>query len=144
MLALNVPLSTIKNPKKSPRTATPLFPFSIVISCQSFLSPRFPTRAAWNALSIIRGTAVVFTDVQFKATSLPGAGIIPAGSLENELRIISKSDPDSHMNRLRIGCLGCCAVRGRLSGLLHRPEVSPESLTTWYHNYTSRTHRPIE
>ena len=132
-----------KKPKKSPRTGTLLSPFTVVISYQNF-SPRFSTRAAWNALSIVRGTAVVFTDVQFKATSLPGAGIIPAGLLEKELRIISKSDPDSHMNRLRTGCLGCCAVRRRESVLLHRPKASPESLTAWYHNYPSRRHGSIE
>lgn len=52
---------------------------------------------------MVGGTAVVFTDGKFEANSLPGAGIIPAGLLEKELRIISNIDPDCHMNRLRTG-----------------------------------------
>lgn len=52
------------------------------------------------------GTPVVFDDVQFEVNPSPGAGIIPAGLLVNEFRIISKSDPDSHMNKLRTDCLG--------------------------------------
>ena len=56
---------------------------------------------------MIGGTPVVFTDVQLEANPLPGAGIIPAGLLENEFRIVSKSDPDFHMNRLSTDCLGC-------------------------------------
>lgn len=57
------------------------------------------------------GTPVVFTDVQFEANPLPGAGMIPAGLFEKEFRISSKKDPDSHMNRLRTDCLGCFAMR---------------------------------
>ena len=56
------------------------------------------------------GTPVVFTDVQFEANAKPGAGIIPAGLFENEFRIASKTDPDSHMKRLRTDCLGCFAI----------------------------------
>lgn len=68
-------------------------------------------RAAWKAPIIFGGTAVVFTDVKLEANPSPGAGIIPAGLLENEFRIVSNSDPDSHMNRLRTDCLGCSAGR---------------------------------
>lgn len=57
------------------------------------------------------GTPVVLTAVQFEDNESPGAGIIPAGLLENEFKIASKSDPDSHMNRLITDVLGCCAVR---------------------------------
>ena len=56
---------------------------------------------------MVGGTPVVFIVVKFEASALPGAGVIPAGSLENEFTIVSKSDPDSHMNRLRTDCLGC-------------------------------------
>lgn len=90
------------------------------------------------------GTAVVFIDDQFETNSLPGAGIIPAGLLENELRIVSNTDPDCHMNRLRTGWLGCCAVKGRPSVLLLRLGLTLEYLTARYHDYPSRTHRSIE
>ena len=70
-----------------------------------------PTTAVWNTPSMIGGTPLVFTDVQFEANTSPGAGIIAAGLLENEFRIVSNSDPDSHMNKLRTDCLGCSAVR---------------------------------
>ena len=63
-----------------------------------------------------------------KIVVFPGAGTIPAGLLENELRTLSKSDPDSHMNKLRTGCLGCCAVGRRLSVLLHHLERAQQFL----------------
>ena len=56
---------------------------------------------------MVGGTPVVFTVVKFEASVLPGAGIIPAGSLENEFKTRSKMHPDSHMNRLRTDRLGC-------------------------------------
>lgn len=86
-----------------------MFPALFSMSCQDTLP--LSARAAWNAPTMVGGTPVVFTGVQFEVSPLPGAGIIPAGLLENEFRIVSKSDPDSHMNRLRTDCLGCSAVR---------------------------------
>lgn len=93
---------------------------------------------------MVGGTAVVFIDGQFETNALPGAGIIPAGLLENELRIVSKIDPDSHIKRLRTGWLGCCAMKGRLSVLLPRLGLPLEYLTARYHDYPSRTHPSIE
>ena len=93
---------------------------------------------------MVRGTTVVFTDGQFKANALPGAGIIPAGLLENELRIISNCDPDSHINRLSTGCLGCCAVKRPLSVLWLRLGLTLEYLTARYHDHPSRPVRSIE
>ncbi len=68
---------------------------------------------------MVGGTPVVFTAVSFEANASPGAGIIAAGLLENEFRIVSKSDPDSHMNRLTTDCVGCWAARGRALVFLH-------------------------
>lgn len=90
------------------------------------------------------GTPVVFTDVQLFANPFPGAGIIPAGLLENEFRIVSKSDPDSHMKRLSTDCLGCSAVEEWSSVPLYPPASIRESPTARYHDYPSRPQRPIE
>lgn len=78
------------------------------MSCQCMTSP-VSAKAAWKALSMFGGTPVELTDVQFEAN--PGAGTMPAGLLENELRMVSKIDPDSHIKRLRTDCLGCSAIR---------------------------------
>lgn len=113
------------------------------MSCQESVV-LLPSTAVRNAPSMIGGTPLAFTDVQFEAKTSPGAGIIAAGLLENEFRIVSNSDPDSHMNKLRTDCLGCSAVKDS-SVLLNYTGVTPEYLTARYHDYASRRlQRPIE
>ena len=125
-----------KNPRELLRRPH-RFPCSFLMSCQESV-PLLPTTAVWNAPSMIGGTPLVFTDVQFEANTSPGAGIIAAGLLENEFRIVSNSEPDSHMNKLRTDCLGCSAVRESLSVLLKYTGVTPDYLTARYHDYASR------
>ena len=114
-------------------------PLCFSISSQDTLS--LSGRVAWNNPSMVGGTPVVFIVVQFEASALPGAGVIPAGLLENAFKTVSKIDPDSHMNRLRTDCLGCWAGRRRLLDSVHFPAVTREQHTTRNHNHPSRLQR---